>query len=155
MERGIDYPGITCVFFCHDGEGNFLMHKRSQNCRDEKGCWDVGGGAVEFGASLEETVEREVKEEYGTKPLDTIWVPTAETILRTQNGVDSHWLALLYVVLVDRDEVRIGEPEKMDELGWFRRDDLPNPRHSQFDRFLEVIDRANQKIIRDALEGKF
>lgn len=37
LQRGIDFIGITCVFYCHDGQGNFLMHKRSKNCRDEIG----------------------------------------------------------------------------------------------------------------------
>ena len=33
MEVGIDYTGISVVFLCHDNEGNFLMNKRSKNCR--------------------------------------------------------------------------------------------------------------------------
>lgn len=138
MERGIDYPGITCVFFCHDGVGNLLMHKRSQNARDEKGCWDVGGGAMEFGESPEDTVRREIKEEYCTKPLGLKFIDV-ENILRENDGVNTHWVALLYVARLQRDEVKIGEPDKMDEIGWFRKNNLPSPLHSQFDRFLWSI----------------
>jgi len=30
MISGIDYIGITTPFYCNDGKGNFLFHKRSQ-----------------------------------------------------------------------------------------------------------------------------
>lgn len=49
MRQGFDYIGVTTVFYCHDGKGNLLLHKRSQTCRDEKGRWDCGGGALKFG----------------------------------------------------------------------------------------------------------
>jgi hypothetical protein len=49
MNPGIDYVGITTVFFCHDGKGNFLFHKRSNKCRDEHGRWDLGSGKLEHG----------------------------------------------------------------------------------------------------------
>ncbi len=52
MKKGIDYIGVTCVFYCHDGKGKLLLHKRSENCRDEKGRWDCGGGAMELGETL-------------------------------------------------------------------------------------------------------
>lgn len=64
MKQGFDYVGVTVVFYCHDGKRNLLLYKRSQNCRDEKGRWDCGGGAVKFGESFEQAVRREVKEEY-------------------------------------------------------------------------------------------
>lgn len=64
MKAGIDYIGITTPFYCNDGKGNFLLHKRSNNCRDEHGTWDMGGGKVELGEILEEAVLREVLEEY-------------------------------------------------------------------------------------------
>ena len=32
LQGGVDYIGVTVVFYCHDGKGNFLMHKRSKNC---------------------------------------------------------------------------------------------------------------------------
>jgi 8-oxo-dGTP diphosphatase len=56
MIRGIDYIGITCVFFCHDGKGNILLHKRSEKCKDEQGNWDCGGGALEFGEEFDQGV---------------------------------------------------------------------------------------------------
>jgi 8-oxo-dGTP pyrophosphatase MutT (NUDIX family) len=60
MKIGFDYVGITTPFFCHDGKGNLLMHKRSKECRDEPGRWETGSGKLEFKVSLEENVLREV-----------------------------------------------------------------------------------------------
>jgi len=48
MKKGQDYTGVTIVFACHDGKNNFLFSKRSENCRDEHGCWCPGGGGLEF-----------------------------------------------------------------------------------------------------------
>ena len=61
MKRGIDFVGIGVCFFCHDGAGRVLMNKRSQNCRDEQGRWDFGGGGVEFGESITDALKREMK----------------------------------------------------------------------------------------------
>jgi hypothetical protein len=36
--------------------------------------------------------------------------------LREQGGGLTHWLALVFDVLVDSDKVRIGEPHKMADL---------------------------------------
>ena len=53
MKPGIDYIGVSTPFYCHDGQGNFLFHKRSQKCRDEQGRWDTGSGKLEFGLTVE------------------------------------------------------------------------------------------------------
>ena len=63
MKKGEDYTGVAIVYFCHDGKGNVLMSKRKETCRDEWGRWDIGGGGVEFGIPLEETLRNEIKEE--------------------------------------------------------------------------------------------
>ncbi len=76
MKKGVDYTGVCVVFYCHDGQENVLMHKRSNKCRDEFGRWDIGGGGFEF-----------------------------------------------------------GEPEKIEELGWFTLSELPSPIHSQLHTF--------------------
>lgn len=53
LKRGIYHIGVTINFLVHDGNGKLLLQKRSINCRDEHGKWDIGGGAVEFGETLD------------------------------------------------------------------------------------------------------
>ncbi len=62
MDIGIDYVGISTPFYCNDGKGHFLLHKRSVNTRDKHGRWDPGSGKLEFGMQLEENVLKEVAE---------------------------------------------------------------------------------------------
>ena len=78
LKRGVDYIGVNVVFYCHDGKGNILLHKRSQQCRDELGRWDSGAGSMEFGESFADAVTREVFEEYGVKPKKIEYVMTKE-----------------------------------------------------------------------------
>ena len=69
LKRGVDQIGVTVNFLVHDGNGRILLQKRSQQCRDEQGRWDIGGGAVEFGESLDDAVLRELREELNVTPL--------------------------------------------------------------------------------------
>ena len=135
-KKGFEYPGITITFFCHDGEGNYLLSKRSKNCRDEHGNWDPGGGGLEFGYTVVETLKKEIKEEYCTKVLDYEFLGYGD-IHREHEGRKTHWIALIFKVLIDRKKVKNGEPHKFDELEWFKLDNLPTPLHSQFSKFVE------------------
>jgi ADP-ribose pyrophosphatase YjhB (NUDIX family) len=127
---GIDCVGVTIVFFCHDGHGRLLMGKRTDQCRDEHGCWDPGGGELEFGATPESTLKAEVHEEYRTEILAHSFLGY-RNVLRLHNGARTHWLALDFEVLVDPATVRNGEPLKMSEVKFFPFDALPSPLHSQ------------------------
>lgn len=138
LQKGFDYIGVCCVFFCHDGKGNLLLHKRSKNTRDEHGAWDPGGGSLEFGESFEEGVRREVKEEYCCEILDLKFLG-AHNVLRKHKGRRTHWIALLFSAKVDPKQVKIGEPHFVDDYGWFTMDNLPSPMHSQFERCSEII----------------
>jgi 8-oxo-dGTP diphosphatase len=131
MKIGTDYIGVTTAFYCHDGKGNLLMHKRTKECRDEHERWDAGSGKLEFDLSIEENVLQEVLEEYGCKGEIQGRLPTHD-IFREQNGVRTHWIAIPFFVKVNPQEVKIGEPHKMSEIGWFKIDNLPNPLHSGF-----------------------
>lgn len=129
MKPGIDYIAVSVPFYCHDGQGNFLLHKRSGKCRDEKGRWDFGGGRVEFGETLDEAVKREIKEEYGVDGEIEKQLP-AHSLLRMENGIKTHWLIISHLVRVERTEVINGDPEKITEIGWFRLNNLPSPLHT-------------------------
>ena len=60
-----------------------------------------------------------------------------DEVFCTHDGRDTHWISFRYKVLVDRDFVINGEPEKHSELQWVRLDSLPTPLHSQTTAELE------------------
>lgn len=131
MKPGIDYIGISTPFYCNDGNGLFLFHKRSKNCRDEHGRWDPGSGQLDFGCTPEENVLREVGEEYGCKGKIQEQLP-AHSIFREWEGKKTHWLAIPFFVKVNPKAAKNNEPKKIDEIGWFRLNKLPKPLHTGF-----------------------
>ncbi len=137
MKKGEDFTGVTIVYFCHDGKGNFLMSKRGINCRDERGCWDIGGGGLEFGHTAEDTLRKEIAEEYSTDVLNYEFLGYRD-IFREHEGRQTHWIALDFKVLVEAAKAKNGEPKKFDAVDWFKLSDLPTPVHSQLPRFIEL-----------------
>jgi ADP-ribose pyrophosphatase YjhB (NUDIX family) len=136
MKKGVDYIGNCAVFACHDGKGNFLLAKRSMQTRDEHGTWDPGGGGIEFGDTAEETLRKEIMEEYCTDVISFEELGWRD-VHRVHEGVKTHWIALDFKVLIDPSKVKNGEPHKADEIGWFTLDNLPSPMHSQWQIFYE------------------
>jgi len=131
LRRGIDYIGISASFIIHDGNGRILLQKRGAKARDENGNWDIGGGAIEFGETINEAVTREIKEELCVDPIEIKFL-TVYDAFRKHKGQKTHWIAIIHAVKVDSKKVRIGEPEKIEEIGWFTSNSLPRPLHSQF-----------------------
>ena len=129
MDAGVHYVGISTPFYCNDDNGNFLLHKRSNICRDEKGKWDCGGGELGFGQTPEESVLREVKEEYGVEGEIQEQLP-AHSVIREENGVKTHWLAVPFFIKIDIKKAKIMEPDRATEMGVFRLDSLPTPLHN-------------------------
>jgi len=142
MQKGIDFIGVSVVYFCHDGKGNVLMAKRSQNARDEKGTWDVGAGAMEFEDDVEQTLRKEIKEEYNANVLSFEFLGFRD-VQRDHEGKKTHWIALDFKVLIDPIGVRNNEPHKLDDIGWFKFDNLPKPNHSQWPEF---VNRYKDKL---------
>lgn len=139
MIKGIDYIGVSVVYFCHDGQGNVVMAKRSQNARDEQGRWDIGGGGVEFGENVEAALRKEIKEEYNADVLSFEFMGYRD-VHRDHNGAKTHWITLDFKVLVDVSDLKTNEPHKFDEVKLFPIKDMikdPNRVHSQLPEFLE------------------
>lgn len=137
LKKGIDFVGVTIVYFCHDGNGKFVMAKRNANARDEHGRWDIGGGGLEHGDTVEETLRREIMEEYCTDVLEYEFLGFRDAH-REYDGKKTHWIALDFKVRIDPSKVRIGEPHKFDEIDWFTLETIPTESHSLFPKFIEL-----------------
>ncbi|MES2668587.1 MAG: NUDIX domain-containing protein [Patescibacteria group bacterium] len=142
MKKGEDYPGVTISFFCHDGNGEYVLSKRSENCRDEHGRWDFGGGSLDLHDTVEETLRKEIAEELCTNIVSYEFLGYSD-VHRENDGVRTHWISLEFKVEVDRSNVRNGEPHKFDEIGWFKLDSLPEPLHSQG---LKEVERYRDRL---------
>lgn len=137
MKKGHDYTGVSIVFACHDGVGNYLFSKRSTECRDEHGTWDPGAGGLEFGDTVEQTLRKEIAEEYCTDVLTYEFLGYRD-VHREHEGHTTHWIALDFKVHVDPTKVANGEPHKKEELAWYTLDALPEPMHSQWGVFYQL-----------------
>jgi len=135
IRNGIDCPGVTACFYCHDGKGNFILSYRGADCRDEQGTWDFGGGGLKLHQSVEETLRGEIMQEYCTEVLASEFLGYRE-LHREIDGIKTHWIALDFLVLIDPALVKNGEPHKFDEVRMFRLDALPKPLHSQSQYYL-------------------
>ena len=147
METGIDYIGICVPFYCNDGNGNFLLHRRSNVCRDEVGNWDCGSGQLEFGEDPKRAVLREVREEYGVEGEIQEQLP-AHSIIRENNGVKTHWLAIPFFVKVDITKARMMEPERATDIGVFTLNNLPKPLHTGLQKTMSMYPEYFKKYKR-------
>jgi 8-oxo-dGTP diphosphatase len=129
--KGTSFTGIGTVFHCYDPAGRLLLHLRAPDARDEQGRWDVGGGGLKWGSTLEDNVRREIAEEYGATILALEPWGNREVFRELGDGTPTHWLMFDYGVLVDPTTVILGEPRAMTEFGWFTINTLPQPLHSQ------------------------
>lgn len=135
--KGVDHVGVSVVFFCHDGKGKFIMAKRSNNARDEQGKWDIGAGGIEFGQTVEDTLKKEIREEYCTDVINAEFLGY-RTVIRENNNKKSHWVTFDFKVLVNSVMVKNGEPHKFEALDWFTFETMPVEIHSQIPNFLNL-----------------
>lgn len=135
--KGVDYTGVCVVFFCHDGNGRFVMSKRGKKTRDEHGTWDIGAGSLEFGDTVLGRLETEIKEEYRADVLETEFLGFRD-VHREHQGRPTHWIGLDFKVRVDPTKVANGEPDILEEVRWFTFDNLPDELHSEMIRFLKL-----------------
>lgn len=137
--KGISFVGVTTCFICYDNNGNIFMAKRSNNARDEHGNWDIGAGGLKWGSTATDNVIREIEEEYSATPLEITFLGYRDVFRTLPDGTPNHWLALDFAAKVNRDDIKINEPDMFDDSGWFKLDKLPSPLHSQlhiiFDKY--------------------
>lgn len=83
---------MGAMIFNDDNE--LFLSKRSLNSKNEKGCWEVPGGGVEFGEKLADAVRREMREEYGIEIEIIEQFPAADHIILEEH---QHWVATTFL----------------------------------------------------------
>lgn len=102
---------------------------------------------MKHGQSVEESMLREIKEEYDADPLGYEFLGYFDAFREQPGKGMTHWLALCFAVHVDSKQVKINEPEMVDDYGWYDLENLPNPLHSQFGVFMEKHGAALKKAM--------
>jgi len=65
MKAGIDYIGVAVGVFIINKKNQIFLTKRGQQATNERGTWEIPGGKVNFGETLQFAAKREIKEETG------------------------------------------------------------------------------------------
>ena len=88
--------GITAVAFLHH-KGKLLVAKRAATLEFLPGIYELPGGHIEFGESMEEGLAREIKEEFGIDILvgDPFYVFTYTDDDKTKHIIEVVYFALM------------------------------------------------------------
>jgi len=108
-----------CVAGAMVRDGRVLLAKRSPTARHYPDVWDLFGGHVEEGESLEEALRREAREELDVElesfhPLGTVHDPVEPAQIT------------IFAVTAWRGEPFNAAPEEHSAMGWFSADELPD-----------------------------
>lgn len=116
MRRGVDYIGVGVGAAIISPDGKLFLAQRGKQAKNERGKWEVPGGGVEFGETMEETIVREMMEEFGIEIEVIDKLGFYNHILPKEK---QHWLATSFVCRIKRGVPKIIEPEKTTKIGWF------------------------------------
>lgn len=118
-------------------DGFILLAKRKGS--HGEGCYGSVGGHVEFGEDLVEAVKREAMEELGVKLKEVEFICCMNLKKYSKHYVDIEFLAQ-----IESGEPSICEPEKIESVGWYPLDQLPEPLFKPVEIVLHAIKTGTQ-----------
>lgn len=121
MKKGVDYIGVGVGAIIVNKEGKLFLAKRGREVRNESGRWEFPGGGVEFGDTLENTLKREMKEEYGIDIKVGELLDVYDHIIPEEH---QHWVSPTYICTIIKGKPKILEPHKCDKIGWFTAEEI-------------------------------
>ena len=115
-------PRVGVGVIIRNNSGEILLGLRKNSHGD--GEWALPGGKVDFGETLIETVEREVKEETGlsVSNVQLISVCDDRKFISSHN---KHFISIGFVCNSASETPTVNEPEKCSEWRWFPISKLP------------------------------
>lgn len=116
MKRGVDYIGVGAGAALINDDGKIFITQRGTKANNEKGKWEIPGGSVEFGETMEQALKREMKEEYDVEIEIIELLGVFDHIIPEDN---QHWVSPSFICKIIKGTPSIQEPEKCAAIGWF------------------------------------
>lgn len=113
IKVGTDCIGVGVGALIFNDQGQFLITKRGPQAKNERGKWEIPGGAVEFGETLEQAIKREVQEELGISIRVKELLTVCDHIIADEG---QHWLSPTLICEITAGTAQILEPQKCSEL---------------------------------------
>ncbi len=108
--------GVGAGALIFDSRNRLLLSLRGAGAKNEAGKWEIPGGAIEFGETIEDGLKREVEEELAIKIKVGEMLQLCNHILPDEG---QHWVSPTYLCEIVAGTPTIQEPEKCEKIGWF------------------------------------
>ena len=116
VSTGRDVIGVGAGALLLNDQNEVLLSQRGPLAKNERGKWEIPGGQIEFGETMEEGLKREVKEELGIEIEIVKMMEVYDHILPDEH---QHWVSPTFICRIVKGEPTIREPGKSDRIGWF------------------------------------
>lgn len=104
-------------------EGKLMLQKESKSALS--GRWEMPGGGLDFGESIREGFEREIKEETGLTVSKMAERPTYVWTRRYENKRNMDWYyALVVAYRVEFENLDFTPSPECEEIGFFSKEEL-------------------------------
>ncbi|HEY4388504.1 MAG TPA: NUDIX domain-containing protein [Ktedonobacteraceae bacterium] len=110
----------------------FLLEKRARV--HGAGTWGPPSGHIDFGEKPEQTAQRETYEETGVRIADPVFLGVTNDVFEAEQ---KHYITLWFDATYSSGEAQLKALEEESEVGWFRRDALPQPLFLPLQHLLE------------------
>lgn len=131
-QRGAEAPRFRVgLFAVIERDGRYLLARRR-----DIGWWNLPGGGLEHGETVEEGLAREVREEVGMEVQIV-------RLVGVYSKPRKHEVVLTFLCQPTPDSPAAATSDEVSEVGWFAPEDLPEP----------MLPKHRQRL-NDALLGK-
>lgn len=142
IKIGADVIGFGVGAFIFNDENKVLLTLRGEHAKNEVGKWEIPGGSIEFGETIEQAIKREIKEELGIEIEVKRMLQLADHLIPDEH---QHWISPTYICAIVSGTPEIKEPLKCEKIGWFTLEEaekLP----------LSIITKKDIELLKNQIE---
>ncbi|MGV8168459.1 MAG: NUDIX domain-containing protein [Candidatus Nanoarchaeia archaeon] len=117
-------PGVGTGIIAINPENpeEIVLTKRKSAANNRAGLYELPGGTVEFGDSLDKTCEDELYQETGLTGTVLGYIKIDQDFVEKQ-----HWISFAGVMNITGGTLHNAEPHKFEEVSYYPLDNLPQP----------------------------